>query len=304
MPDNSTVLSVPLSGRHQRALPYAALITGILALSVSAILTKWAQAPGPVTAFYRMGLAAIILSPLFVRNIRRSNIKLDRRIFVLPLLGGLFTALDHAIWNTAVNLTTAANATLLGNTAPLYVSLVAWLVFREKLTSKFWLGLAFTLTGAGLVLGNDFLNHPTFGKGDLLALGAGAFYGGYFLVTQRGRQKLDTLSYVWLATLTAGLFNLGFSLILGMPLFGYPIKSYLSLLALALLPQVTGYLAIGYALGHLPASVVSPTVILQPVLTALLAIPLLGEALQPAQWIGGLIVLSGIFLIHLSRESR
>lgn len=303
MPDSISTLPVATTLTRKRLLPYLALVTGILALSFSAILTKWAHAPGPVTAFYRMILAAAILSPLFIRTVRKASVKLDRRLLVLPLLGGLFTALDHAVWNTAVNLTSAANATLLGNTAPLYVALVAWLFFHEQLNGKFWLGLAFALAGAGLVMGNDFLNHPTFGVGDLLALVAGAFYGGYFLVTQHGRRRLDTLSYVWLVTLFAGLFNLSVSLALDMPVSGYPMQTYLALLGLALLPQVTGYLAVGYALGHLPASLVSPTVILQPVLTALLAIPLLGEALQPAQWVGGLIVLTGIFLVHLSREA-
>jgi drug/metabolite transporter (DMT)-like permease len=288
---------------HQHLLPYLALGTGILALSSSAILTRWANAPGPVTASYRMLLAALILSPLFVRNTRKVNLKLTGAILVFPLLGGLFTALDHAVWNTSVNLTSAANATLLGNTAPLYVALFAWLVFHEQLKGKFWLGLAFALLGAGLVLGYDFLTHPTFGIGDLLALLAGVFYAGYFLVTQRGRQRLDTLSYVWMATLTAGLLNLGASLALGLPVIGYPAQTYLALLGLALICQVTGYLTVGYALGHLPASVVSPTMILQPVLTALLAIPLLGETLHPAQWTGGLVVLTGIFLVHRSREA-
>jgi drug/metabolite transporter (DMT)-like permease len=68
-------------------------------------------------------------------------------------------------------------------------------------------------------------------------------------------------------------------------------------------PQIIGYLAMGYALGHLPASIVSPTMLGQPVLTALLAIPLLGETLQPVQWMGGLVVISGIFLVHRSREA-
>jgi len=67
--------------------------------------------------------------------------------------------------------------------------------------------------------------------------------------------------------------------------------------------QIGGYLAIGYALGHLPASVVSPTMIGQPVLTAFLAIFLLGEHLSSAQIIGGLIVLLGIFWVHRSRGS-
>jgi len=153
-----------------------------------------------------------------------------------------------------------------------------------------------------IVLGSDFIRHPSIGMGDLLAIAAGVFYAGYFLVTERGRQKLDTLSYVWLVDLVAALSLLVISLGMKMPLTGYPAQSWLSFLGAALVSQVGGYLSIGYALGHLPASIVSPTLIGQPVVTALLAIPLLGEALRTEQWLGGLVVLVGIYLVHRSRE--
>src|SRR4030065_208599 len=153
-----------------------------------------------------------------------------------------------------------------------------------------------------IVLGSDFLLHPTIGLGDLLAMAAGIFYAGDFLVTERGRQKLDTLSYLWLVDLIATLTLLVISLGMKMPLTGYPTQSWLAFLGAALVSQVGGYLSIGYALGHLPASVVSPTLIGQPVVTALLAIPLLGEALRTEQWLGGLVVLVGIYLVHRSRE--
>jgi drug/metabolite transporter (DMT)-like permease len=182
------------------------------------------------------------------------------------------------------------------------VALASWLIFHEHLTNLFWIGLAFALGGAAVVLGTDFLYHPAFGWGDVLALLAGFFYACYFLVTQLGRQRLDTLSYIWLVDLTSSLFLLGICALLGMSLKGYPPQTYLAFLGAALVPQVIGYLAIGYALGHLPASVVSPTMILQPMLTAFLAIPLLGEMLQPAQWLGGLAVLAGIYMVHYSRE--
>jgi drug/metabolite transporter (DMT)-like permease len=83
-------------------------------------------------------------------------------------------------------------------------------------------------------------------------------------------------------------------------LTGYPAQTWLAFLGLAMVTQVVGYLAVGYALGHLPASLVAPTMVGQPVVTALLAIPLLGEHLAPVQWLGGAGVLLGIFLIHRS----
>jgi drug/metabolite transporter (DMT)-like permease len=90
---------------------------------------------------------------------------------------------------------------------------------------------------------------------------------------------------------------------MGLPLTGYPAQTYLAFLGAAIVSQTGGYLAVGYALGHLPASLVAPTMIGQPVVTALLAIPLLGESLVASQWLGGLSVLAGIYLVHRSREN-
>jgi len=287
----------------QRYLSYIALIVGIICLSFSAMFGKWANAPGPVIGFYRIGLATVILLPIFVYRKYKNGIKLPKAVLLLPILGGIFTAFDHGTWNSSLRYTSAANATLLGNTAPLWVALFSWLVFRQKLKGLFWLGLALTLGGAVTVLGSDFIRHPTIGLGDLLAMAAGVFYAGYFLVTERGRQKLDTLSYVWLVDLVATFTLFLISLGMRMPLTGYPTQSYLAFLGAALVSQVGGYLSIGYALGHLPASIVSPTLIGQPVVTALLDIPLLGEALRTEQWLGGLVVLVGIYLVHRSREA-
>jgi drug/metabolite transporter (DMT)-like permease len=133
---------------------------------------------------------------------------------------------------------------------------------------------------------------------------AGVFYAGYFLVTQRGRQQLDSLTYTWIAAASSTFFLLLLMLALRQPLFGYPAHTYLNFLALGLLVQVFGYLAISYALGHLPASLVAPIMLGQPVVTAVLAGPLLGERLSVWEIVGGTAVLAGVYIVHRSRQSR
>jgi drug/metabolite transporter (DMT)-like permease len=292
----------------RKILPYLALGVTILSLAFAAFFVRWANAPASVMGFYRLGIATLILTPFFVHNLirtRRASQTASLRgwIVVLPVLAGLASALDHFTWNTSLKYTSAANATLLGNTAPLWVALAAWLIFRERTKGLFWVGLALTMGGAVAVLSSDFLRQPALGWGDLLALTTGIFYAIFFLFSQRSRQHFDTLSHVWICSLSSTIVLLILSLATGSVLTGYSPRTYLMFLAAALLPQLTGYLALGYALGHLPASVVSPTLLGQPVLTALLAIPLLGETLQPVQWIGGLVVLAGIYLVHSSREA-
>ena len=213
----------------------------------------------------------------------------------------MFAAFDQAIWSTSIGYTRVANATLLNNTAPVWVALAAWFIFREKLKGIFWLGLALAMGGATVVLGSDVIAHPSLSWGDLLALISGLFYAAYYLAMQRGRRDLSPLAYMGLANTISCLTLLVICLVFRQPLTGFSTQTYLVFLGAALISQITGHLSLSYALGHLPASLVAPTMIAQPVLTALMAFPLLGESLRPGQWIGGISVLAGITLVNNGR---
>ena len=281
---------------------YLALGVGIVTLGFSAIFVRWAEAPGVVTSFYRVAIAALVMAWPFYRRVRRLG-GLPRRGAWIALLGGLLFAADLALWATGVMMSGATNPTLLANTAPLWVGLGALIFFRERLTLKFWSGLLLAMAGTVFILGLDSLRAATLGIGTLFGLLAGIFYGGYLLITQVGRRSLDSLTYFWLAAAssTASLFVL--CVILRQPLTGYPAITFLNFLAVGLITQVLGYLTINYALGYLPASVVSPTLLGQPVVTALLAGRLLGEELSAWQLVGGVAVLVGVFIVHRSRHT-
>lgn len=221
---------------------------------------------------------------------------------VFPLLAGIFTALDLGFWTASLSYTTAANATLLGNTAPLWVALGTWLILKKKLTLDFWRGLVIALFGAALIMGTDFILHPRFGIGDAMAILTGVFYGGYFLFTERSRRHFDPISHIWLVGIGASLSLFAANLALGYPMTGYPAQTWLVFLATAVVSQLIGYMSLAYALGHLPASVVSPTMILQPIVTTILAIPLLAEIPTVWQGIGGAIALVGIYMVNQSHS--
>lgn len=278
---------------------YFALGIGIVSLSFSAMFVRWADAPGPVTAFYRLFLSVFLLFPFFVPRMKALP-KIPSMPFVFPLLAGVFTACDMAFWTTSLSYTTASNATLLGNTSPLWVALGTWLIFKKELSAAFWRGLIVTLLGAALIMGTDFILHPKFGIGDAMALFTGFFYGGYLLFTEKSRMTFDAVGHIWLVGVGASIALLVINLLLGYPLTGFDQKTWIVFIATAIVSQLIGYMALAYALGQLPASIVSPTMILQPVLTTILAIPLLGETPGIWQAIGGAIALFGIYLVNQS----
>jgi drug/metabolite transporter (DMT)-like permease len=286
---------------RQKILAYAALGICILALSTSAIFIKYADAPGPVTGFYRMVIAATILTPFAVYRLNKRK-SINRNNFYIPIAGGIFSGLDLGIWAIALGYTTAANATILGNTAPLWVALGAMVFFRERLMKRFWVGMILAMSGAALIIGMDFLLHPRLGLGDTIAVVTGMFYAGYYLTTELGRRTIDAVTYIWVVFVSAGLTLFFLNLLLGNSLTGYDQRTIIVFFATAIISQLIGYLMSSYSLGHLPASVVSVTMIGQPIVTAIIAIPLLGEMPVPSQIIGGFIALAGIYLVNVSHE--
>ena len=287
---------------QNKSLPaYLALGAGILALSFSAMFIRWADAPGPVTAFYRMFFSIFLLFPFFLPR-AKSNVSFKSWSVIFPLLAGVFTACDLALWTSSLSFTTAANATLLGNTAPLWVALGTWLILRQQLSTAFWRGLGITLIGAALIMGTDFILHPRFGIGDVMATFTGFFYGGYYLFTERSRLHFDSVSHIWLVGIGASIALFIINIAFQYPLTGFDTRTWLIFLTTAVVSQLIGYMALAYALGHLPASIVAPTMVLQPVVTAILAIPLLGEIPSIWQAAGGAIALIGIYMVNQSHN--
>jgi drug/metabolite transporter (DMT)-like permease len=241
-------------------------------------------------------IPAIVLLPTFLLPDRRQ--KLSMRSYAIIAIGGFFFALDLAFYNTSILKTNAANATLLGNNTPIVVGLLTWLVFRRKPSLSFWIGLTLAILGSALIVSADLAKHVKFGLGDIMALAAAACFAVYLMATEEIRAHTTTLEFLRLAILSSTIFMFLITLALRVPLGIPDRRTFLALLGLGLISQLGGYLALTYALGHLPATVTSVSLLSQGPLTALLAALLLGEPLTIYQIAGGSLVLVGIGLAN------
>ena len=286
---------------QKRLLPaYLALITGIICISWSAIFVRWTDIPGPASAFYRMLIPALVMLPTFLFD--RGATRLNARMLWIVALGGLFFALDLALYNTSILKTSAANATLLGNNTPIVVGLLSWLVFGKRPQVAFWLGLFLAIGGTLLILWADLGRHLQFGLGDLMALGAAACFAVYLLATERVRTSTSTLAFLRLAMIASTIALFLINQVLRISLRVPHGRTVWAILGLGLISQLGGYLALTYALGHLPATITSVSLLTQGPLTAVMAAVLLGEPLTVPQIIGGALVLSGVGLAHRQRH--
>jgi drug/metabolite transporter (DMT)-like permease len=291
--------------RDSELRAYGALILAIAGISWSAIFVRWAGTPGAVSAFYRVLIAAAVLIPwrLAARPGPRgtSAAQIDpRRARWIALAGGVFFALDLALWNTAVMATQAAIASLLGNLTPVFVGLLSWMVLGRSPLRSFWVGVVLALIGCVLIV-SAHLN-ATVGAGtlvgDALATIASLFFAAYLLTTERVRVAMDTLTFNTLAIVGSLGTLLVICLAMRVPLTGYASRTWLALAGLGLISQLGAYYALVYALGHLPATVTSVSLLAQVPATAILAMLLLGEPLSAVQIAGSVIVLAGIYIVN------
>ena len=149
-----------------------------------------------------------------------------------------------------------------------------------------------------MIVGSDLRRHAQFGLGDALALAAAACFAVYLIATEQVREHTNTLEFLRLATLFSTIFLFLLAALLHTPLAIPDKRSLLALLGLGLVSQLGGYLALTYALGHLPATVTSVSLLSQGPLTAILAALLLGESLTGPQLAGGALVLAGVGLAN------
>ena len=296
--------SVPSPPHISHSRAYAVLALGVVAIGWSALFVRWSAVPGWTSAFWRMALAQLVFVPWAVAARRGSTRQPSRAAVRDAMIAGAFFATDLALFNTAVMVSSAANATLLGTNAPIFVALGAWLLYRDRPTRSFWAGFALSFAGMVAIVGLDLLQHPRLGLGDAFAVGGAACYAGYLLYVRRSRMELDALTFSAISGVTATATLLLICLVLGTPLWGYTLRSWSALIALALVTQVVGHLSVAHALGRLPVSVTSVALLGQAPLTALLAVPFLGERLTMMQLAGGALVLAGIYVVSRAPRVR
>jgi len=281
-----------------------ALVFGLLFMSFAAIFLKAANAPGIVTAFYRMAIGSIVLIIPFVVSVRKSKTSLPLKGILLAVAGGISFGSDMTLWGTAIKLSNATIPTLTANLAPLWVGFGSVLVFKQRLKTGFWIGLLISILGMLVLIHNNLNNGSNIVIGALMGLCAGIFYGIFYLVSQEGRKLLSTIQYLSIFTFTSAVFLLIFMFALNYSFTGYDQFTYLMFVGIGLFVQVCGWFFINYSQGHLPASTVAPTLLGQPVLTYLWATLLLNELLTIWQITGGAIVITGIYVVHYSQKNK
>jgi drug/metabolite transporter (DMT)-like permease len=274
-------------------LAFLALLAGGCSIAFAPIFVRLSDAGPVASAFWRTALAAPLLWIWVLREgPARTTISFG------PLLGaGIFFACDLGVWHWSITYTSVANSTLLANLAPIFVTLAGWVLWRHVVTRTFLVGMVAAIAGMFILVGPNFAIGGTRLAGDALGALTAVFYAGYMLSIKNARDAGASTARLmaWSTTITA-IALLPVALLSPQPFVPQGASGWIVLAALALVTQILGQGLIAYAFAHLPASLSSVSLLIQPVMAALFAWALFGEAIGTAQFVGGAVVLAGIWL--------
>lgn len=261
------------------------------------------QIPPLALSFWRWAIALIILLPLTWRQTYRDRAMIKqhwRSIVVLALLG---IACFNTLLYTAAHTTTAINMSLTQSIMPVFIVLISFFLFGERISWRQFCAVILCTLGAGYIIIRGDFSHLTglrFVKGDLIMLLAVLIYALYSVLL-RYRPAIHPLSFL---TVT---FAIGATLLL--PLYLYKAASappwalsptlLTCLLYVAICPSIIAYLVWNRGVQEIGASRTGLYINLLPLFTALLAVILLGEHFQHFHSTGIVLIASGLLLFNL-----
>lgn len=273
---------------------YIFCAVGVTAVSFAALFIRVADAHPTVIAFMRMAIASVLLVAVWLITNRELPLMHD-----IPYLiaAGVCLALHFVTWIASFGMTSVASSVVLVTMQPLFVLAIYSLLFKEKITPRAIIGVALCLLGALCIAWSDMhTGGQNTLRGNALALSGAAFAALYFICGKRVRQRLHILPYVSItysiAAITLGVIVLLYRL----PLGPFSSPTWGAFIGLALICTVIGHGSFNYAIAYLPASTVSVATLGEPIGAALLAAVLLRETPTLGQIIGGIVIITGIYV--------
>jgi len=286
------------------AKPYVILLVGVISISFAAIFIRLADAPPLVIATYRLGIASFVIVPVVLIRSRKSFNRPAKSEILLMLFSSAMLALHFALWITSLSYTSIASSVILVTSNPLFVAIISYFLWRERLTRLMLLGIMLTLAGTVFIARGGFTVSSDTLLGDVLALSAALAAAVYLVIGRHLRKRVDIGSYLAIVYSGAAVILLVATLVAGYSLSGYSSTTYIMMILLAVVPQLIGHSSINIAVRLIPATFVAIAILGEPVGATILGYFILDEAPTWVEIVGGILIFGGIFMVLRQKPER
>ena len=282
--------------------PWAAMLLGVGILSFTSILVKLVSVDPSVIGLYRclFGLSFLgAAQALGVGQRRALKQPMSQGAFAWAFLSGALFALDLSLWHRSIFLVGPGLATLINGMQVLVLSVLGVLVLGEVLRLRVILAVGTSFVGLALVVGTQLAaGGEEFSSGVLLAGLSAVAYAGAILVLKIAVKHTESgsdLLRLSVMTLSGTLFFSAESLLLGQDPALPSAHDFLMLLSYAFLAQFLAWLLISRSLEKVSAIKTGMILLLQPALTLLWDVLILGAVFSGLQLFGVLLLCAAIY---------
>lgn len=285
--------------------PYIAVVIGVISVSTSAVLVKLAgDAPAAIIANYRLLIAVILMAPIMVFKYRHEFKLITRKDWLLSTLAGIFLAFHFILWFESLNYTSVASSVVLVTLQPIFAFFGTYFFFKERFTPGAIISMIIALLGSVIISWGDFQISGMALFGDILALIGAIAVTAYFLLGQTARKRLSLMTYTFVVYGVSSITLIIYNVLLQNSFTGYSANYWLIFIALAIIPTFFGHTLFNWALKWLSTSTISMAIVFEPIGASILAYFILGERITWSQFLGGSIVIFGLFLFILSTTRK
>ncbi|WP_452232938.1 DMT family transporter [Lacinutrix sp. MEBiC02595] len=277
-----------------------ALAIGILCISIFPILVKLNLTPGVISAFYRMLFSLLLLLPyaLISKQLKIPNVKTA----ILAIICGVIFGSDVAVWNIAIQESTATQASLLTNLSPVWLGIFSLLFVKDKPKTNFWIGTIIAVFGMMMLVGFTVFRNLDFDLPFSFGVLSGVLYAVYMLISKEVLKTMNVISFMTISLMASSLHLAIVSYALNEPFAGFSNAGWLVLIAQAVFCQLLAWLLISYATQHMRATRVSLSLLGQGILASIFAWIFIDETISLQMVLGGLILLFGIRITFYEKQ--
>lgn len=272
------------------------VLLGVLGVSFSAIFVRFITAPSAVIAFLRMTIAAALLLPFLLLKYREELKSLSLKKILPCVISGICLAIHFSSYFEAVKNTSVAASTVLVDMEAFFVAISLPIFFHERLSVKSIFFILITFIGSIIVATSGSSGGQNTAYGNIMALIGGAAVAVYTLIGKQCRKTMSTSVYTWLVYSSSAFTLLFLCLFTSTPVSGYPLFDYIFCAALAIICTLMGHSVFSWGLKYVETSFISTTKLGEPVIATLLAAAFFGEAPGIRATVGGMAVITGIYL--------
>ncbi|WP_404786481.1 DMT family transporter [Altericista sp. CCNU0014] len=282
------------------------LCCAILAISSAPIFIRFSETGlGPNgTVFNRLFIFALVFGSIQSARLGLSSSPpessppepMTGQFWALLLGVGVMSVFSLGLWATSLEYISVAKSMLLNNLTPIFTTLGSWLLFGKRFDTKFLVGMTIALSGA-IVLGAEDLNGADNNLlGDGCALLSAVFLAAYLMMVEKLRNRFSATTILLSRAIVGSMVLLPVTWLSEGQVFPATASVWAAVVALGIICEGFGQRLLADSMSHFSCSFIALVLLMEPILSAILAWTIFAEQLGPVTWVSFAVVLTGIYI--------